>query len=326
MRNDPFTRRSAREAGRNGRELTPAELLASFKRYVASKTTINNRPSVQVSSAVDQKLSEMSNDDLDHVLDLMHNLEQGSIREELLDDATSKHVLRVEGSTIGYTIKDGKCTLEYIDISGPSISSDDDLSEDFARQLEERLREKGVSEANSAAISNAVLEEFSADERELVEQLDAALDLATAAAVAALSIQAKINSADLPHLADREPQESPTAESPLSLPEGNAPKYQGKRKSGPVDAFLRASYPFRPDAPALSLRYLRDHDPKAVRAYNRLNESDRQKLGLSVASDAGDELLASKGIQFSTPAGIDEARRLRSVIQSRLQRLDLKRK
>jgi hypothetical protein len=107
----------------------------------------------------------------------------------------------------------------------------------------------------------------------------------------------------------------------LCIPDGIAPVYEGKKKSGSIVDFLRNAYPPREGGEPLTLQFLREHDPKAHTAlYNhQRKEPLPDDLHLPRQTAASDSLLARYGVDLNTPDGAEEARRLAGIIYGRLK-------
>lgn len=180
------------------------------------------------------------------------------------------------------------------------------LPRDFATELESKLHDDGKSDAIAASFALEFVAAVSPDILNLIQQLPNGAGVQSIAT--AFDVATRLSA---PSAADQTLHQ-------LCEPENTAPLYQGKRKSGPVDDFLRAAYPSRPGARRLSTQFLRRNDPRAIKELYRLEPEARAALGLMSESEAIDDLLRSKKIDVQTDAGREEARRVYSAISSRI--------
>jgi hypothetical protein len=117
-------------------------------------------------------------------------------------------IIKKLGLVVDYTHFGDRIEINLIDLQENDELHKSRLLGDIARQLDERLREKGVSKANATQISRAVSDTFNdATAFATPAQREAAVNLALAASLAALSIRETSKK-----WKDRAPEEHPTAE------------------------------------------------------------------------------------------------------------------
>lgn len=115
---------------------------------------------------------------------------------------------------------------------------------------------------------------------------------------------------------EAQPASTSVSEPPLCIPEGDLPKYMGKKVSGNIYTWLENTYSSRDGGELLTLEFLRTYDPKALEAFrNERKKHPNIPRSLLILTDAQrgsrrDSIFQRHNIDLTTDEGVREGKRL----------------